>query len=129
MENSLARTHARLEEEIDLLANNNKVKAGESRQHNMSPKVEMGVREQKECIIQGDAYREIGGTHAEETKDWISDNDESLHDKEHDRECLRITLSKEEKARLRKPWHQTLIIKLLGWSMDIEGRGGYSSQR
>ena len=63
MENSLAHMHARSEEEDDLLANNNKVKAGESSQHNMSPKVEMGVREQKRCIIQGDAYREIDWRH------------------------------------------------------------------
>lgn len=42
----------------------------------------------------------------------VSD-DEDMNDEE-DPECPTIKLSKEEKRRLRQPWQQTLIIKVLG---------------
>lgn len=41
-----------------------------------------------------------------------SDNEDTT--KEFDPECPRIVITKEEKARIRRPWRRTLIIKLLG---------------
>lgn len=50
-----------------------------------------------------------------------SDDDELPIPEEEDDLCPTIVLTREEKARLRKPWKQALIIKLLGRSI------GYNS--
>ena len=44
---------------------------------------------------------------------FISD-DEEMCEEEEDEDCPTIRLSKVEKARLRSPWRQTLIVKVLG---------------
>jgi hypothetical protein len=46
-----------------------------------------------------------------------SDDDELPIPEEEDDLCPTIVLTREEKARLRKPWKQALIIKLLGRSI------------
>ena len=46
--------------------------------------------------------------------DCISDKDEDDCDEE---DCPVIKLSIKEKKRIRKPWQQTLIIKLMGRSV------------
>lgn len=42
------------------------------------------------------------------------DDEKEEEDKESDTDCPVIKLTKEEKARLRKPWRQSLIIKVMG---------------
>ncbi|XVF53924.1 hypothetical protein PTKIN_Ptkin05aG0139200 [Pterospermum kingtungense] len=44
---------------------------------------------------------------------FISDEDEMCKDGDED-DCLTIRVSREDKARLRRPWRQTLIIKVMG---------------
>ena len=50
-----------------------------------------------------------------ELEDWISEDEEEEEETEDGAEddCPTSSLTKEEKARLRRPWKQTLIIKLL----------------
>lgn len=48
-----------------------------------------------------------------------SDDDELPIPEEEDDLCPTIVLTREEKARLRKPWKQALIIKLLGRSIEL----------
>ncbi|XVF74118.1 hypothetical protein PTKIN_Ptkin13bG0034600 [Pterospermum kingtungense] len=47
----------------------------------------------------------------------VSDDDEEVNVEEEDEECPTIRLTKEEKIRLRQPWGQTLIVKVLGRSV------------
>ena len=55
------------------------------------------------------------GFQDQEQESWLSDDDElDDFEKEEDLECPAIRLTKEEKARIRRPWKHTLIIKLLG---------------
>lgn len=51
-----------------------------------------------------------------EEEEPASDDDE-LPQKEDEKDCPTITLTKKEKERLRKPWRRTLIIKLWGRSV------------
>lgn len=46
-------------------------------------------------------------------EDYVSDDD-AYDVKDDNVDCPIISLTKEEKARIRKPWRQTLIIKVLG---------------
>ena len=49
-----------------------------------------------------------------DSDDWVSEDDEEDDlDEEVEEECPTIRLTKEEKARLRRPWQKTLIINLL----------------
>lgn len=50
----------------------------------------------------------------------ISDDENSLDMGEEDQQCPVITLTKEEKIRLRKPWQNALIIKLFDKRMRYE---------
>ncbi|XVF43936.1 hypothetical protein PTKIN_Ptkin02bG0081000 [Pterospermum kingtungense] len=52
----------------------------------------------------------------EEEDDFISD-DEAMCEEEKEEDCPTIFLSKEEKACLRRPWRQTLIVKVMGRKM------------
>ncbi|XVF40700.1 hypothetical protein PTKIN_Ptkin01aG0135700 [Pterospermum kingtungense] len=45
---------------------------------------------------------------------FISNDEEEFFDEEDEEECPMIWLSKEEKTRLRQPWRQTLIGKVMG---------------
>lgn len=47
-------------------------------------------------------------------EEMASDDEEEDEDMENDKECPLIRLTKEEKARLRRPWRQSLIIKVMG---------------
>ena len=46
--------------------------------------------------------------------DWVSNDEENELIENEDSCCTKQRLLKEEKSRIRKPWRQTLIIKLLG---------------
>lgn len=46
--------------------------------------------------------------------DLVSDDEKEDNDMEDEPDCPAITLTKEEKVRLRKPWKQSLIIKVMG---------------
>lgn len=48
-----------------------------------------------------------------EEVDYVSDDD-AINKDEEEEDCPTIVLAKEVKARLRKPWRLTLIIKVLG---------------
>ena len=52
----------------------------------------------------------------EEHEDWISDEDEEDSVPFY----LTISLSKEEKRRIRRPWMFSLIIKLLGRTIEFK---------
>lgn len=54
-----------------------------------------------------------------DSDDDVSDDDEPPEDIEDTEKCAVILLSKEEKKRMRKPWKNTLIIKM------FNGRLGY----
>lgn len=45
--------------------------------------------------------------------DYVSDDDVIVQEEEEE-DCLTIALTREEKARLRKPWRLTLVIKVMG---------------
>lgn len=45
--------------------------------------------------------------------DMVSDDEWEEKDKENNSDCLAITITKKEKIRLRKPWKQSLIIKMM----------------
>ncbi|XVF81440.1 hypothetical protein PTKIN_Ptkin15bG0155100 [Pterospermum kingtungense] len=49
-------------------------------------------------------------------KGFFSKDDE-WHEEDNEKECPNIVLSNAEKERLRRPWHQTLIVKLMGRSI------------
>lgn len=52
---------------------------------------------------------------AEKTEiDLVSDDENEDNDRDDEVDCPAITLTKEEKVRLRKPWEQSLIIKVMG---------------
>ena len=53
----------------------------------------------------------------DELDDWVSDEEDDVDEEEQDLDCPIISLSKEDKKRLRKPWQHTLILKLLGRSI------------
>ena len=56
----------------------------------------------------------------EKQDSWLLEDEEADDSKEEDdHDCPSIKLSKEEKARIRKPWKNTLIIKLLGKSVGF----------
>ena len=55
------------------------------------------------------------GDMREEMVDWLSDEDDGDEPEEEDElDCPSIKLTKMEKATVKKPRKQTLIIKLLG---------------
>ena len=56
----------------------------------------------------------------EDTDDWLLEEDDEATDTEEDPCCPQIKISKEEKVRIRRPWKQTLIIKLLGRSIGYK---------
>ena len=58
----------------------------------------------KKCILQGDAITEVGPSRHYETEDWISDDEGSYSEDDHDPDCpmILITLSKEENITIRK---------------------------
>lgn len=47
-------------------------------------------------------------------EDIVSDDEDGAEEKADERDCSVIIMSKKEKVCLRKPWRQTLIIKVLG---------------
>ena len=49
----------------------------------------------------------------QETKDWFSEEEDEVLEEEEDPCCPKLRLTREEKIRIRSPWRQTLIIKLL----------------
>ena len=51
--------------------------------------------------------------------DWFSDHKERIMEEEDEPDCPTLSLSKEEKRRLREPWKQTLILMLLGRTIGI----------
>lgn len=56
-----------------------------------------------------------GGNQKEKLEeDLVSDDENEDKKKEGDPECPAIKLTKKEKLRLRKPWRQSLIIKVMG---------------
>lgn len=57
---------------------------------------------------------EEGNRKEKSEEDLVSDDESDDKEKEGDVDCPAITLTKEEKVRLRKPWRQSLIIKVLG---------------
>ena len=52
--------------------------------------------------------------------DWLLDDEEDELEEDEDPCYLKLWLLKEEKGRIRKPWRQTLIIKLLGRSIGYK---------
>ena len=52
---------------------------------------------------------------------WVSEHedDQGIEEDNDEPDCPSIRLSKEEKIRLRKPWQNTLIIKLIGRSIGF----------
>ncbi|XP_038687586.1 uncharacterized protein LOC119986972 [Tripterygium wilfordii] len=56
-------------------------------------------------------------SHEEEYDDSVSDDEEEAMEEEEETDCPVIRVSKKEKRRLRSPWRQTLIIKILGRSI------------
>ena len=65
----------------------------------------------KETLMGGAGMRE--GFINVDDESFISD-DEEMCEEEKEEDCPTIRLSKMEKARLRSPWRQTLIVKVLG---------------
>ncbi|XVF69877.1 hypothetical protein PTKIN_Ptkin11bG0116100 [Pterospermum kingtungense] len=74
-----------------------------------------------EKMVSNRSFRDtLMGNHGEkedsfhlDDADFISD-DEEMNKDEEEEDCLKIKLSREENARLRRPWRQTLIVKVLG---------------
>ena len=64
------------------------------------------------------SFREklIGGSPppANDTDEWVLEEEEEGDEDNDDLECPVITISKEEKVCIKKPWQQTLLIKLQG---------------
>ena len=118
MESSQERTHARSGEEENILERSNKkVKAGELGLEQTLTDTKMPTAEQRPASFR-DKLLGRNTPHAQdEADDWISDDEEISHEEETDPDCPIVKLSKEEKARFRRPWKQTLIIKLLGRSI------------
>ena len=123
MESSQEKIHARTNEEEDLLIKSNKkIRIGRRMPELQPPPTgnEMGLDKTIQFSTPVSAsYREklkgeSTGITQEEAEDWISgDDEEEDHAEKMDSECSLILLSKEEKARIRRPWKRTLIIKLL----------------
>uniref|UniRef100_A0A6N2LWJ1 CCHC-type domain-containing protein n=1 Tax=Salix viminalis TaxID=40686 RepID=A0A6N2LWJ1_SALVM len=61
-----------------------------------------------------------------ELNDCISEDDDDDSDEE---DCPVIKLTVEEKKRIRAPWKQTLIIKLMGRKVGLDGDGSLSNGR
>ena len=55
-----------------------------------------------------------------DSDDWVLDDKEDEPEENEDPCCPKLRLSKEEKGRIRKPWRQTLIIKLLSRSIGYK---------
>ncbi|XVF65824.1 hypothetical protein PTKIN_Ptkin09bG0281700 [Pterospermum kingtungense] len=53
-----------------------------------------------------------------EEEGFVSDDDEVLVD-EDEEDCPTIGLTKREKERIRRPWRQTLIVKVMGRSVGF----------
>lgn len=58
--------------------------------------------------------REDGLKDSKEEEDMASDDEQQDKEREGDKDCPVITLTKKEKARQRRPWRQSLIIKIMG---------------
>jgi hypothetical protein len=69
-----------------------------------------GTFSYKESLI-GSAFRGQSNFSIPEQEDFASDDDEEDEEEE---DCPVIRLFMEEKKRIREPWRQTLIIKVLG---------------
>ena len=110
-------THARSEEEEDILRRSIKKARADGHKEDCSPvDVEMPI---KDNPIAAMSFRKklMRGTPAsrvEEQDDWVSDDDEEDDGEGMDEECPDIRLTKEEKERIHWLWKRTLIIKLLG---------------
>ncbi|XVF44620.1 hypothetical protein PTKIN_Ptkin02bG0138800 [Pterospermum kingtungense] len=57
------------------------------------------------------------GTADVEDDEFTSDDDEVFEDDEED-DCLTIPVTRFEKARMRTSWRQTLLIKLIGRTVE-----------
>ena len=115
MESSQEKIHARTNEEEDLLIKSNKkIRIGRRMPELQPPPTgnEMGLDKTIQFSTPVSAsYREkLKGESTGITQD---DDEEEDHAEKMDSECSLILLSKEEKARIRRPWKRTLIIKLL----------------
>ena len=94
-------------EEADLLTRSSKkVKIGD----NTSSSGSKGGNTYIESLM-GDSFVEPEGDDDKYNSDCISDDDEEDCDED---DCPVIKLTAEEKKRIRAPWQQTLIIKLMG---------------
>lgn len=108
-----------------------------SREDTTMDGVEMEMEPQEAVIQDVKGTREGNGVAAEKTKgtvsyrsmltrledmekkdkeeeDMASDDEHEDKEREGDKDCPVITLTKKEKARLRKQWRQSLIIKVMG---------------
>ena len=50
--------------------------------------------------------------------DWVSDVEDDTTADLDDHDCPVVPITKEEKYSLRRPWHKTILIKLLGRSIS-----------
>jgi hypothetical protein len=62
----------------------------------------------------------VGDSHTDQRMTCDNEYDEYVSDDDDDDDCPLIQLSAEGKRRIREPWRQTLIVKLMG------RRTGYS---